>query len=126
MTAIREKSRLIPPYGGRLVNLIAEEAEAKELKARASEMASVQLSERCVCDLELLAVGAFSPLDRFMSVEDYRRVLDDMRLACGKVFPTPVTLPVEPGADIHLDQKIALRNSKNELLAVMTIEEVYE
>jgi sulfate adenylyltransferase len=53
-------------------------------------------------------------------------VLAEMRLSNGAVFPIPVTLPVEPGPAIVLDQDIALRNAKNELLAVMTIEEIYE
>ncbi len=118
-------AQLIAPYGGSLVNLLASEAEAAALKAHASTLPSLQVSERVVCDLELLASGAFSPLDRFMGSDDYRRVLDEMRLASGHVFPIPVTLPVEPGSDIHLDRDIALRNAKNELLAVLTIEEIY-
>jgi sulfate adenylyltransferase len=100
--------------------------DADELKARARELPSIQLSERSVCDLEILATGGFSPRDCFMGRADYRWVLDEMRLANGHVFPIPITLPVEPGPDIHLDQKIALRNSKNELLGVLTIEEAYE
>jgi sulfate adenylyltransferase len=117
---------LIPPYGGKLVNLLVPPEEAVELREYASRLPSVQLSERSVCDLELLATGAFSPLDRFMGREDHQRVLDEMRLTSGHVFPIPVTLPVEPGPHIKLDREIALRDSKNEILAVMTIEEIYE
>jgi sulfate adenylyltransferase len=97
------------------------------LKARAGSLPSLQLSERAVCDLELLATGAFSPLDRFMGQEDHQMVLDEMRLKQrGHVFPIPVTLPVDPGPDIRLGQEVALRNNKNELLALMVIEEIYE
>jgi sulfate adenylyltransferase len=96
------------------------------MKAHASGLPSLQLSERAVCDLELMATGAFSPLDRFMGKEDYRRVLDEMRLKDGHLFAIPVTLPVEPSPIIRLDQSIALRSPKNELLAVMTIDEIYE
>lgn len=119
-------SALLSPYGGHLVDLIAVPESIKELKARASHLPSIQLSERSVCDLELLACGAFSPLDRFMGQEDYRRVLGEMRLSGGHLFPIPVTLPVEPSPAIHLDQQIALRNGQNELLAVMRIEEAYQ
>ncbi|MBF8284817.1 MAG: cysC, partial [Anaerolineales bacterium] len=70
--------------------------------------------------------GAFSPLDRFMNQADYHRVLGEMRLTRGHIFPIPVTLPVEPGPAIRLDRDVALRNAKNELLAVMTIEETYD
>ena len=117
---------LISPYGGVQVDLLASPEETEELKARAGRLPSVQMSERSICDLELLATGAFSPLDRFMSAEDHRRVLDEMRLATGHIFAVPVTLPVEPGPAISLDHDVALRDSKNELLAVMTIEEAYD
>jgi sulfate adenylyltransferase len=96
------------------------------LKAYATHLPSIQISEWSACDLELLATGAFSPLERFMGRADHQRVLDEMRLADGTLFPIPVTLPVEPSSEIHLDQNIALRNAKNELLAIMTVEEAYE
>jgi sulfate adenylyltransferase len=121
-----ETTTLIAPYGGRLVDLMVPAEELDSLKAYASRLPSVQISPRSECDLELLAVGAFSPLDRFMGRDDHQRVLDEMRLADGHLFPIPITLPVEPGSDIHLGQQIALRNTKNNLLAVMTIEEIYE
>jgi sulfate adenylyltransferase len=116
---------LIPPYGGVLVDLLKEE-DFDDLKNYAGPLKSIQLSERSVCDLELIAIGAFSPLDRFMDRESYRRVLDEMRLTCGHLYPIPVTLPVEPSSDLRLDKDIALYNSKNEFLAVMTIEDIYE
>jgi sulfate adenylyltransferase len=119
-------SNLILPCGGKLVDLLVPAEAHAELKSHANNLPSLQLTERAVCDLELLAVGAFSPLDRFMGQDDHQRVLDEMRLAGGHIFPVPVTLPVEPGPHIQLNQEIALRDSKNELLAVMAIEEIYE
>jgi sulfate adenylyltransferase len=118
-------SALISPYGGTLVDLLVAAEARDEIKAYASKLPSIQLSERAVCDLELLATGGFSPLDRFMGEQDYQRVLADMRLTSGHIFPIPVTLPVEPGPAIRLDQDVALRNAKNDLLAVMTIAEMY-
>ena len=117
---------LIAPYGGRLVDLMVPEEEKEHLRSYASRLPSIQISERTACDLELLATGGFSPLDRFMGENDYRSVLDEMRLESGHIFPIPITLPVEPGEDIRLGQEIALRDSKNNLLALMTIEEIYE
>jgi sulfate adenylyltransferase len=117
---------LIAPYGGQLVDLMIPSEELAELKAYANTLPSLQLSERSVCDLELLATGAFSPLDRFMSWRDHQRVLDELRLSNGHIFPIPITLPVEGDAPIHLDRDVALRNAKNELLAVMSVEEIYE
>jgi sulfate adenylyltransferase len=116
---------LIAPYGGTLVDLMVPAAARDEVKARASQLPSIQLSARAVCDLELLATGAFSPLDRFMGHTDQQRVLDEMRLQSGQLFPLPVTLPIEASPALHLDHDIALRDAKNELLAVMTLEEIY-
>lgn len=122
-----DRIRLIKPYGGQLVDLrVYDEKYLADATAHAHTLPSLQLSERSACDLELLATGAFSPLDRFMSRTDYESVLREMRLASGFVFPIPVTLPVEPSADIALGRDIALRDSKNNILAIMTIEEMYE
>jgi sulfate adenylyltransferase len=110
-----------------LVNLLASEEALDELKDHASRLTSIQLSDRAVCDLELLAVGGFSPLDRFMSREDHARVVHEMRLVDGSLFPIPITLPVDPTtAQVHLDADVALRNAKNDLLAILTVEDVYE
>ena len=92
---------------------------------RAKELPTIRLSDRSICDLELLATGAFSPLDRFMGAADYGRVLEEMRLATGRLFPIPVTLPV-PDERVELDQDVALLDSRNDILAVMTVEEIYE
>ena len=119
------KTTLNTPYGGPLIDLRASVEEAEGLRRRAGELPSIQLSDRATCDLELLACGAFSPLHTFMPQADYRRVLDEMRLSDGTLFPIPVTLPVEPGPEISLDREIALRDSKNDLLAVLRIDEVY-
>ncbi|MCI0790848.1 MAG: bifunctional sulfate adenylyltransferase/adenylylsulfate kinase [Chloroflexi bacterium] len=119
-------SSVISPYGGSLVDLMVSPDEAAELKEKATRLPSIQVSERIVCDLELLATGGFSPLDRFMGEEDHKRVLDDMRLSNGRLFPIPVTFPVDPGDGMKLDSQIAIRNAKNELLAIMNVEEIYE
>jgi sulfate adenylyltransferase len=119
-------STLIPPYGDELVNLVVPPEAIDDVKAYASHLPSLQLSERSICDLELLATGGFSPLSRFMNRDDHQRVIEEMRLSSGHLFPIPVTLPVDPGPVIHLDRDVALRNAKNDLLAVLTIEDVYE
>ncbi|MCY3662871.1 MAG: bifunctional sulfate adenylyltransferase/adenylylsulfate kinase [bacterium] len=126
MAALSDKTGLISPYCGELVDLIVPQEQAVELKARAAGLPSIQLSDRATCDLELLATGAFSPLDRFMGEGDYRRSVAEMRLGDGRVFPIPVTLPVDDPSAIRLDGDIALRDSRNELLAVMTVTEAYE
>ncbi|HUJ13546.1 MAG TPA: bifunctional sulfate adenylyltransferase/adenylylsulfate kinase [Thermoanaerobaculia bacterium] len=116
---------LIAPYGGRLVDLLARQEEAAELLARASALPSIQISARALCDLELLATGAFSPLDRFLSRSDYEPVVAEMRLASGVLFPIPVTLPAGASDAIRPDREIALRSAKNDIVAIMRVEEIY-
>jgi sulfate adenylyltransferase len=117
---------LIEPFGGKLVDLLVDDAEREQLLSESVALPSVQLSERAVCDLELLANGGFSPLDRFMSRSDLERVVAEMRLDNGALFPIPITLPVDHFDGLGLDKKIALRDPHNDILAVMTVEEIYE
>jgi sulfate adenylyltransferase len=116
---------LIKPYGGELINLLVPQEEKKHLKREAQEMPSLQLSPRALCDLELLACGAFSPLDRFMGRADYDRVVEEMRLADGTLFPIPLTLPVGDLKGISEGKPVALRDARNELVAILEVEEVY-
>ena len=120
------QTQLISPYGGKLVSLFAAAEEREELKARASNLPTVRISERSACDLELLACGAFSPLDHFVTKEEHQSILEQMRLPSGHVFPIPIPLPVNTDPALHLDREIALRNVKNELLGILTAEQIYE
>jgi sulfate adenylyltransferase len=113
---------LITPYRETLIDLVDS---SEELMHRAASLPSLQISARAQCDLELLATGAFSPLDRFMGRADYERVVAEMRLADGTLFSIPVTLPVEPRTPLHLDTDVVLRGTRNEILAIMTVTEIY-
>ena len=119
------KTPIIAPYGGEIVNLLAHPEERDRLKDYAARLPSIHLSDRAVCDLELLVTGGFSPLDRFLGCNDHERVVGEMRLSDGRLWPIPVTLPVNR-EDVHLDRDVALRDSRNDILAIMTIEEAYE
>ena len=121
-----QPQELIAPYGATLINLHVDPQDSEALAARASKLPRIQLSERSLCDLEILATGGFSPLDRFMSERDYKRVLEDMRLAGGQLFPIPITLPVDTETPLELDQEITLADQRNNLLAIMRVEEIYE
>lgn len=117
---------LITPYGGQLVDLRVAPEVLAEAKDYASRLPALQLTDRQICDLELLAVGGFSPLDRFMGKADLKSVVAEMRLRDGTLFPMPITLPVDPTSEIKLDGEIALRDRRNNLLAIMRVEEMYE
>ncbi|HEY0050154.1 MAG TPA: sulfate adenylyltransferase, partial [Pyrinomonadaceae bacterium] len=124
-TIIKE-THLIAPYGNTLKNLLVSPEETADFKKYANALPSVQLSARAICDLEMLAVGAFSPLESFMNEADYRRVVEEMRLTSNHVFPIPVALPLDAESGIRENREIALRDAKNNLLATMKIEEIYE
>jgi sulfate adenylyltransferase len=116
---------LIAPYGGNLVDLFADSDQKQELIEKSRSLPSIQISSRSLCDLEMLATGAFSPLDRFMGKDDYERVLTEMRLKDGTLFPIPVTLPVDESSVPHQIDEVVLNDSRNNTLAIMQIEEVY-
>jgi sulfate adenylyltransferase len=116
---------LVTPYGGTLVNLVVEDEERSELTNKANTLSSIQLSSRSLCDLELLATGGFSPLDRFMGKADYDQVVEEMRLAKGIIFPMPITLPIDEDTPLRLGKEVALRDNKNNLIAIMKVEEAF-
>jgi sulfate adenylyltransferase len=120
------KAKLISPYGGnKLVNLVVTGKERDELLGRAPQLPSIKISMRNLCDLELLATGGFSPLDRFMGKADYERVLHDMRLSNGVLFPLPITLTADPKELPTVGEELVLRNANNDVIAIMTLDEVY-
>ena len=125
MAMTNKKANLIPPYGGKLVNLVVDGDERQALIEKASHLPSIKISPRNLCDLELLANGAFSPLDRFMGHKDYERVLEEMRLMDGTMFPLPITLTVDKEAYASLGEEVVLRDTQNNLIAVMKIEEAF-
>lgn len=120
------KAKLISPYGGKkLVNLVLTGKEREEQLARTSKLSSIKITMRNLCDLELIATGAFSPLDRFMGKADYERVLHEMRLGDGTLFPLPITLTADPKDLPTVGEDIVLRNTNNDVIAIMTLDEVY-
>jgi sulfate adenylyltransferase len=125
MTKKKSAVKLIAPYGGRLVDLLAPAEEHGGLVQKAKGLPSIQISFRSLHDLELLATGAFSPLSRFMGEKDYRSVLQDMRLADGTLFPIPVTLPAESIDGLEIGKDLLLRGPWNEMLAIMRLEEIF-
>src|SRR5438132_13794787 len=104
---------LITPYGSSLVDLVTRPEERGPLVAEAMRLPSLQLSDRSVHDLEMLAVGAFSPLDRFMGRADYERVLAETRLARGTRWAMPRALPVVPAVAVRVDSRIGRRLARS-------------
>src|SRR5207302_1098652 len=91
-------------------------------------LTAVTLSAREQGDLEMIAIGAFSPLTGFQGEADFRGVCERMRLASGTVWPIPVILapPDDVAANISVNQRIALKDEQGRLLALMTVSEKYK
>jgi len=96
---------------------------AQKLKGEAASLPSWDLSPRQVCDLELLMNGGFNPLKGFMTEADYDRVVDEMRLADGTLWPMPVTLDVSEAfaEGVEPGQDIALRDAEGVILAILSV-----
>ncbi len=115
---------MIEPHGGELVDLLARAEKRDELVKEAGSLDSVALTPRQAADLELLAVGGFSPLRGFQGSDDWRRVVDEMRLANGLPWSIPVTLATD--ADAADGDRLALHGEGGRLLGVIDVEEVFE
>jgi len=120
--------RLIPPHGGTLVNRVAPESDRGRLLERAASMPRIPLNNRQISDLELMAVGALSPLHGFMGREDYRRVVHEMRLRSGLVWAVPVTLDVNAATEARLREghEAALAGPGGEIAGVLEVEEIFD
>ena len=96
---------------------------AQKLKIEAGNLMSWDLSERQVCDLELLMNGGFNPLKGFLGEADYTSVVETMRLADGALWPMPITLDVDEkfAESVEIGQDIALRDAEGVILATMTV-----
>uniref|UniRef100_A0A0W0F0E7 Uncharacterized protein n=1 Tax=Moniliophthora roreri TaxID=221103 RepID=A0A0W0F0E7_MONRR len=120
------------PHGGVLKDLIARDsAIAAKLREEAASLPDIILTERQLCDLELIINGGFSPLEGFMNEKDYTSVVNTLRLSDGTLFPMPITLDVSQEDVNHLSiatgKRIALRDPRDdEVLAIITVEDVYK
>jgi sulfate adenylyltransferase len=85
----------IPPHGGELVDLLLAGTEGADAARESENHPKVELGPREAADLEMLVVGALSPLTGFMVEKDYHQVLDEMRLSSGLAWAIPITLSVD-------------------------------
>ena len=117
----------IPPHGGTLISRKASDTDAATLAERAKSLPKHTLAVRETWDLELLANGAYSPIEGFMGERDYKEVRDNMHLANGLVWSIPITLSVseEEAAGLKEGQELALANGAGTIVAVLEIAEKY-
>jgi sulfate adenylyltransferase len=119
-------NEIIPPHGGKLVSLLLNQSEAEQAVDEAEHLPKVTVERRELSDLEMLAVGALSPLTGFMGEQDYRAVLQDMHLVNGLPWTIPVTLSLDEGAAKRIGgaSRIALM-TEDRPIALLNVESVY-
>ena len=121
-SAPAQRSGVIAPYGGTLVDLMVAEADRAAVKATATK--TIECSDRNACDVELLCVGGFSPLRGFMHQEDYDAVVSGHRLAAGQLFGLPIVIDTDRD-DVVVGDKLLL-TYKGQDLAVLEVEDKWE
>lgn len=119
---------LIESHGGELCNLYVSEERKKELKSLLINYESWTLTDRQVCDLELILNGGFSPLKGFLNKKDYDSVVKNMRLADETLWPMPITLDITKEISDKLSQgtKLVLRDKEGFPLAILHIGDIWE
>ncbi len=119
---------LIPPHGGRLINREATGPAAASLLEDARTLPALRLSSWALSDLELIAVGGFSPLEGFMTERQYRSVVETMHLPDGLPWSLPVTLSAsrEEAASLKDGGRVGLAGAAGEPLAVLELEERFD
>ena len=128
MPTPEKEFKQIRPHGGRLINRMVEGETKDNLIERAQSLPRIQLNNRELADLEMIAVGAMSPLEGFMTHETYESVLSDMHLLMGAPWTLPVTLAVKDGDDADqykegLDVALA---SGDKILGVLHLEDKFK
>ena len=124
-TATTTDTQLIAPHGGRLVDRVA--ADAVDLSEAAAALPLIRLNARQESDARLIAQGAFSPLEGFLTSADYHSVRDHMRLESGVAWPLPVTLAVdeETAAGLREGGQAALGAPDGSLAGIIDVAELY-
>jgi sulfate adenylyltransferase len=120
---------LIAPHGGTLVNQVVDDDRAAGLVREATSLPRITLSPKQSCDLEMIGIGAFSPLTGFMGADDFESVCRNMRLASGDIWPIPILLSVSRDQAPGIGGRVALYapggDSRPVLQAVMTVKEEF-
>jgi len=117
----------IEPHGGRLINRLIALEEREQARLQARERKQIHLNRRQISDLDLIGIGALSPLEGFMGRADYERVVGEMRLASGLPWSMPVTLAVSDAeaAQLRIGEELALVDEQAGVRGLLELQEKY-
>jgi sulfate adenylyltransferase len=117
---------VIKPHGGKLINCKVATDKRLALLEESKSLPKKTLNSRELSDIEMIGVGAFSPLDGFMKKSDYLSVIRNMRLANGTVWSLPITLSISSQQAKDISNKLALSDQNDKVVAVMEVTGIYE
>ncbi len=117
---------MIKPHGGKLINCKVATDKRLALLEESKSLPKKTLNSRELSDIEMIGVGAFSPLDGFMKKSDYLSVIRNMRLANGTVWSLPITLSISSQQAKDISDKLALSDQNDKVVAVMEVTGIYE
>ncbi|MCY8848472.1 MULTISPECIES: sulfate adenylyltransferase [Bacillus] len=110
----------LAPHGGTLVNRVDESYDVSSIQKE------IELDLISFADLELIGIGAYSPIEGFFNEKDYVSVVENMRLSSGVVWSLPITLPVDAqkAAELSVGETVKL-TYEGETYGVIQIEDLY-
>ncbi|WP_163860335.1 sulfate adenylyltransferase [Paenibacillus elgii] len=115
-------------HGGQLINRLVDGEERAHLVKQVKSLKSIEIDSWTISDLDLIAIGAFSPLQGFMKEEDYHSVVENMRLSNGTVWSIPITLPVDFqfSKQLHVGEQVALVGEEDKIIyGIIEVESIY-
>ena len=118
---------IITTHGEKLCNLMQDEQYRNKFNKDILQLKSLTLSNRQLCDIEMILNGGFSPIDGFMNRKDYNSVCENMRLENNLLWPIPITLDIndELVDTLETNEEIALRDKEGFVIAILTIDDIW-
>ncbi|MGF7049805.1 sulfate adenylyltransferase [Paenibacillus sp. DS2015] len=118
----------ILPHGGKLIQRVIQGEAREKLLQEAKSWKKIAINTWTISDLDLIGVGAFSPLQGFLNEVDYRSVISSMRLADGTVWSIPITLAIDDAtaASLTLNEQVALVGAEDDVIyGTLLVESIY-
>ena len=118
---------LIEAHGGELIDRVIKGEKREKLLVKSNAMPKVALNNRELTEMENIAIGLYSPIEGFMTEEDYKSVVEDMYLASGEVWSIPVVLDVssKKADELEIGQQIALTDKQGKVYGILDLEDKY-